>query len=351
MKIAFLSFFNGIVQRGVETLVDELATRLVDNHEMVVYQAGNAEKKSYRIEQIPTLWKPHVLEEPFTLRRRFFLDPTSRAIREFTKKALPSLKKEKFDIVIPWNNSWQYLKFAGVGKLVVVGQSGLGWDDRVSLLSFPDSFVGFTEWQCAWARGINPLVKVRKIPNGVHFDRFTPRGKKLKFELPQPIILTAAALVPMKRLDLAIRAVAKLNKGSLVLVGNGELRNQLQKLGNELLSGRFKIVSLQHEDMPSIYRAADLFTFPTSGWESFGLVLLEAMASGLPVVATDDPIRKEIVGNGGFLVDPTNIDEYARMLRAAIATKWGDKPRKQAEKFSWDIVTKKYEHLFQELIK
>jgi glycosyltransferase involved in cell wall biosynthesis len=103
--------------------------------------------------------------------------------------------------------------------------------------------------------------------------------------------------------------------------------------------------------MPEIYRAADVFTLPSASSESFGNVLVEAMASSLPIVATEDPIRREIVGGAGIFVDPTNTDEYAKSLQRALDTKWGDAPRKQAEKFSWDGIANEYEELFKKLIE
>jgi glycosyltransferase involved in cell wall biosynthesis len=103
--------------------------------------------------------------------------------------------------------------------------------------------------------------------------------------------------------------------------------------------------------MPSVYATADLFSYPTSTWESFGIVLVEAIASGLGVVATDDPIRREIVGNAGIFVDPTDTKAYSEALKEALETNWGDEPRKQAEKFSWDKIAKQYEKLFTDLTK
>ncbi|OGY12669.1 MAG: hypothetical protein A3A58_00200 [Candidatus Blackburnbacteria bacterium RIFCSPLOWO2_01_FULL_41_27] len=353
LKIAFLSFYSGIIERGVETLIPEIAERLGKNHEVVVYQSGPGYGKNYKIVQIPTSWKPDTLQEPLNLRRRLFLDKSSLAVMEFMRKILPTLKKEKFDVVVPWNNGWQTIlcRFNNVGRVVSIGQSGLGWDDRVNLWLFPDYFVGFTKSQCEWANRVNPLVKTVTIPNGVDTIRFTPQGKKAKINLAAPIILCVAALVPLKRQKLAIKAVSLLKKGSLVLVGKGEMKDELQKMGDQLLPGRFKIFESAYKDIDKVYRMANVFTFPTSHWESFGLVLLEAMASGLPVVANDDPIRREIVGGGsGLFVNPEHAQEYAQALQKALATDWGVKPREQASKFSWDEIAKKYEQLFLKIV-
>lgn len=352
LKIAFLSFYSGIIERGVETLIPEIAERLGDAHEVVVFQSGPGRGKKYKVVQIPTRWKPNTPQEPFNLKRRLFLDKSSLAVLEFTRKVIPILRREAFDIVVPWNNGWQTIlcRFYNLGKVVVVGQSGLGWDDRINLWTFPQCFVSFTQAQCSWAKKINPLVKTAVIPNGVDVKRFKQGKSTLKVDLPKPVILCAAALVPMKRQELALKAVAKLRKGSLLLVGKGEFKEKLRTMGKRLLPGRFKIMEFAYRDMDEVYRAADLFTFPTSPWESFGIVLLEAMASGLPIVANNDPIRREIVGEAGLFVDSEDTDEYAGALQSALDAKWNNKPRKQAEKYSWDEIARKYERLFKEIV-
>jgi len=109
------------------------------------------------------------------------------------------------------------------------------------------------------------------------------------------------------------------------------------------------LMKVSPAEIPKFYRNSDLFTLPSNEFEAFGIVYLEALASGLPVVATDDALRKEIIRDAGILVNPEDIDVYAKALEKALKTDWGDKPRNQAKKFSWDKVVKKYESLFQEL--
>jgi len=74
------------------------------------------------------------------------------------------------------------------------------------------------------------------------------------------------------------------------------------------------------------------------------------MACGLPVVATDDSLRREIVGKAGlFIKNPKNSRIYAKALQEALTKKWGSIPRKQAQKFSWNMVAEKYEELLKTL--
>ena len=73
------------------------------------------------------------------------------------------------------------------------------------------------------------------------------------------------------------------------------------------------------------------------------------MASGLSVVAPDDSPRKEIMAQAGILTDVNDPEKYARAIEEALSKDWGNLPRKQAEKFSWDIIADEYEKLFEEL--
>ncbi len=306
MKIAFINIYQDKVNRGAETFVHELSKRLSKNHEVDVLTSLN------------------VFE----------------------------LFRKRYDIVIPTNGRFQAALVRKItwlygGKVVISGQSGIGFDDRVNLYTFPNCFVALSDFQLAWARKINPLVRVVKIPNGVNL-KIKAEGN-LSVNLPKPIVLSVGALEKNKRHDLTIKAVSKMGRASLLIVGKGSREEALNKMGQKYLSDRFKIIALPYSQMQNVYKAVDVFAFPTVPWESFGIVLLEAMASGLPVVTNNDPIRKEIVGDAGILVDPTNIEEYANALKKALESNWEDKPKRQAAKFDWDNITEAYEKLFKEL--
>jgi len=352
MKIAFLSFYSGVVARGVETYVHELANGLTDlGNEVTVYQDGKKlDGAKYKTVTIPVNvdWSKKGSYTPF-------VNYYALKVKKFTGKVLNQIDKDT-DLIFPTNGQWQSLLCSiwakkNKKKIVISGQSGPGMDDRINILTFPNAFVGLTEFQCKWAKKANKFVNVQNIPNGVDLKEFAPGKGNIKLNVKNPVILCVAALEDWKRQDLAIRAVSKLKDASLVLVGKGDQKEYLEKLGKELLPGRFEIMSFDHKDMPGVYKTADIFTFPTIPWESFGIVMVEAMATNLPVVATDDPIRREIVGGAGILVDPTNTEVYAKALQKALDTNWGDKPRMQAEKFSWDEIAKKYEDLFKTFVK
>ena len=237
------------------------------------------------------------------------------------------------------------------GKMVISGQAGMGWDERNNLWCFPDTFVALSSKAQKWAKGVNPLTRAVYIPNGVDTNKFTANGPTFKTNLPKPIILCVGALTKSKRIDLTIKAVAKLGNASLLLVGDGDLRKELSRLGKGFLGKRFQLTKVPFSDMPKVYRVADIFTIASEPFHSFEIVLVEAMASGLPVVANKDDIRREIVGRAGVLVDPINTDTYAIALKNAMRLNWGKRPQNQAKKFDWDKIAEKYEKLFKSLIK
>jgi glycosyltransferase involved in cell wall biosynthesis len=182
-----------------------------------------------------------------------------------------------------------------------------------------------------------PSIAIEHIPNGLTTAEFPPDGAPAKVELPRPLVLGCGFLGRVKRFHLTIEAVERLRSASLLLLGKGPLESELRREGQEKLGERFLIDAAPYEEMAGYYRAADVVTVP-SGFESFGMVYLEAMASNRPVVATRDRNREAIVREGGELVDPTDTEAYSAALARAIDEDYGMLPRKNAEKFDWERI-------------
>lgn len=315
LKIVFLSRFLGKVNRGAETYVLELSRRLKKNHRVDILTG-----------------------------------PDSDDLSRYMNKG--------YNLVIPTNGRLQALK-ASIGRLfdqyqtLISGQAGIGKDDIFNILiTSPNVYVALTEYEKDWAKKWALATRVLKIPNGVDLDKFSPSGKVEKIDLEKPIILSVGALEWYKYHERTIRALKVLKEGSLLIIGSGSQKERLENLGKENLGKkRFKILTIEHQNLPSYYRTADVFVLPSWDRESFGIVYVEAMASGLPVVAPDDPPRKEIVGSGGIFTNVDNTYEYANAIQKALNQKWNDLPRKQAEKFSWDLIALKYNQLFEEMFK
>ena len=107
---------------------------------------------------------------------------------------------------------------------------------------------------------------------------------------------------------------------------------------------------LPFEKMPEVYRSVDVFTLPSIN-EPFSLAYMEAMASGLPVVTTDDEMRRYIVGDSGILCDVTYTEKYADALFQVLKINWQQKAINNALRFSWDTIALRYRDAILETIK
>lgn len=344
MKIAIISFYSGYIDRGAENWAYELSKHLSKKHQIAIYQGKDA--------NFSVNWA----KRDSKIKRFFFIDYWSIVIAKFTIQILPILWKENFDIIIPINGGWQpklirVLTWLKRSKMVIVGHSGRGWDDRNNLWTFPDIFVALTKAAKIWAEKTNPFIKIKHIPNGVDLKQFTQQGPKISIKLKKPIVLCVGALTESKRIDLTIKALALVKNVNLLIVGKGDMEEELNLLGKRLMGDRFYLAHYPYHKMPQIYRTADIFTLCSWTNEAFPLVYLEAMASNLPVIATDDEVRREIIGEAGILVDPQNSEAYSKSINMALSYKWNNLSRNQAEKFSWDKIARLYEEVMRDLIQ
>lgn len=338
MNIAFFHYHQQTQNRGVETYIKELAKRLM-SHEVKIFSHP---KPIIQSRSHLSFWE------------RLYLDRLSLHIARWTLAELKALATFNPDVVICLNSGWEVAilriwTFFNRKKLIVPGQSGPGWDDRFNLFCHPDIFVCLTKRQLNWAKNatIWKNQKFALIPNGVDLKKFNQKGIKAKLKLKKPIILLVGAAEKNKRVEQGIRAVSKLNNSSLLWIGTGEDEQKSKLIGDMLLGDRFLHLSVPYSKIDEYYRAADLFTLCSESSEAFGIVYLEALATNLPIVATDDDSRREIIGNAGlFVQNPNNEIEYALTLKKALAKKWAKKPLGQAQKFSWDTIALKYEKLF-----
>jgi len=196
--------------------------------------------------------------------------------------------------------------------------------------------------------------KMRVVYQGVDLERFSPsrcEGKTALF---------VGRLHERKGLDRLLKAFKRVHKedpaARLLIAGKGEGEKEYRALAKELGLGP-SVEFLGHvpdADLPALYSSASLFVMP-SYYEGFGLVLLEAMASGLPVLAFDTGVVPEVIENGrnGYVVDETSLAN--RMLGIL-----GDEKRRRAmgqrsraivaEKLSWDRTAEGTIAVYKELL-
>jgi glycosyltransferase involved in cell wall biosynthesis len=145
-------------------------------------------------------------------------------------------------------------------------------------------------------------------------------------------LLAVGRLSYFKGFDVLLRALAQIPEASLVLIGGGECADSLRALAAQLriqarvhFTGRLDMDAAGQTQLESAYANADVFCLPsTERAESFGLVLLEAMRAGLPVVASDIPGSGVgfVVGNAessGLLVPPGDADALVAAIRRLAA--------------------------------
>jgi glycosyltransferase involved in cell wall biosynthesis len=192
------------------------------------------------------------------------------------------------------------------------------------------------------------------IPNGVDCDRFCPSVPRASdFGLPTDrlIILMVSALIETKGVEIGIRAVSLLPDAYMVVAGDGPLRNSIDALAEKLLPNRFRRLSLPPERMPQLYQSANVFLHLSQD-ESFGNVFLEALATGLPVVAHDSPRVRWIVGDGQFLGDAGDPAAMARLLELASRAPSSQRQAgiARAATFSWSKVGAMYRKFLRTIV-
>ena len=195
-----------------------------------------------------------------------------------------------------------------------------------------------------------PEAKIYVVPNGVELDRFCPVNNKQKIEDLK--LLTVGRLSASKRIELLVSVVELIRKqfpnATLKIAGGGGLENQLRQLikdkGMENCIAMLGIVPA--EEMPELYRKSDIFV-SASLQEGMSNAMLEAMASGLPIITTRCEGVQELIADNGIVVEQpepeliagaikqvaNDRNRYEQMSRAA---------RKRAEKFSWESVASQY---------
>ena len=186
---------------------------------------------------------------------------------------------------------------------------------------------------------------VRVIPMGVDLRRFHPgptdASAALRKQFGGPIVLFLGRLRYYKGLPTLIDAMRDID-AKLFIVGGGPMRDPVVAAASKRLGSRF--IHARHaseEELPDLYRSADLFCLPsTSHAETFGLAAVEAMASGLPVITTDVGTGTSTInvdGETGFVVPPDDVEALTAAIRKLLSdqqllTKMGVAARKRVEK-------------------
>ncbi len=200
------------------------------------------------------------------------------------------------------------------------------------------------------------------LPNGVNLDRFRPGLRRLeRFADGIPNVLFVGRHDPRKGLPELMAACAALAEEGvrfrLIVVGDGPLRRRAERSARGALAGRVHFEGrVSNEHLPRYYASADVFCSPARGGESFGIVLLEAMASGVPIVATDLPGYRTVLAPGaqGLAVPPRDPAALSGALRTllrepALRREMGDRGIETARHYAWPSIVARLEEIYESL--
>jgi phosphatidylinositol alpha-mannosyltransferase len=204
-------------------------------------------------------------------------------------------------------------------------------------------------------------VPLEVVPNGVDVGAFANPGRHLEGLPTGPKILWVNRLDPQKGFEIMLRAFEQLarddDEANLLVAGDGRDRVLLRSLPGDLRSRILRLGTVPHEELPGYHAAADVFVAPATGQESFGIVLVEAMAACVPVVASDIAGYREVVRDGidGLLVPPGDPNALAAAIRRVLsepglAATLRAAGRARAEVFSWQTVAPRLEAIYNRVL-
>lgn len=343
MKVAIVSPYDLQIPGGVQAHVDQLAATL---------QAGG--------DDVEVLGPGRAVKVPFNGSvAPIGLGPTAgRRLREQLEAAVPDVI-HVHEPLVPWIglaaatsdvapvvatfHAWSdrrrlYRIARPIGRRVVAGLSGM--------LAVSEAAAAYH----ADALGV-PRGRFTIVPNGVEVARFADAEPLPNVADPsRPTLLFVGRLEPRKGLVNLVRAFTLLKSRHpdlrLLVVGEGSEREHCQSLLPARLRADVVFLGrLGNEDLPGVFAACDLFVSPAVGGESFGIVLLEAMAAGRAVVASDIPGYRSVMTDGrqGRLVPPGEPAPLAEAIGVMI-----DNPalrhaaavegRRTVSRYDWPVV-------------
>jgi glycosyltransferase involved in cell wall biosynthesis len=204
-----------------------------------------------------------------------------------------------------------------------------------------------------------PGLDIRIIPNGIDTEKFHP-SKKQSFTKPIQA-LTVGRLISRKRIDLLIEALACAKELGLDIhlniAGQGNLMARLRRLASKLnLADEVSFMGrIPPERMPQLYRDNDIFVM-SSDHEGMSNAMLEAMASGLPIITTRCEGVEELIADNGIIVENPGKTDIAAAIKLLTQDRktyksFSDVSRKRAAMFNWSSMATQYIEHYKKIIE
>jgi glycosyltransferase involved in cell wall biosynthesis len=377
MKIAFYDPFVGSGIGGVETQIRELARLFSKSYEVHVITGSPSSLDKTIVELIlkdgvkfhffPFIGKTSKLNIligkflniviPFkrfkSTKIAFETGLVLSSSLQFFLSSFAHFLRNKYDVIYVSNSICSLISFLTRAP-VVYYVGGSGWLPPFMMRRVKKFLICSEYAKNDFERLTGLSAKV--IPYGIDFKKFRRKraDKKIVNELGlkgKTVLIAVGRLSKQKGFEYLIKALSEVKKKEknfkLLLIGDGEEKKSLERLSKKM-GLEEEIIFLGkvfHDKLPKYYHVADIFVLP-SLYESFGIVFLEAMAAGLPIISTNVAAIPEVVDKKvGILVKPKNVNELAKAILTLVndvkkRRKMGKEGMKLASKFDWSFIGK-----------
>lgn len=361
MKICFYNLTAGYKTGGLETYCWEVAHILAQRGHDVTIVGGQG--GSARYSDVSLVQFPYRERSTFPMLGSRFRKLAERL--SFGRHAVSHLATAGYDVVIvtkPYDLPvvWRARRHGATARIVMSsGGTDYFMGDRFFARSV-DCWVSASHFN---ARQVEAHYHhaVTAIHNGVDTEKFRPQGRNAalrnRWGVPEnaPLIISTARLIGWKGLHVVIEALNGLPDIHYVLAGDGPERLSLEGKARELgIDNRVHFLGdVGHQSLPEVLSQADIFVQPSIGDETFGISLVEAMACGLPVLASRNGGMPEIVveNETGLLLPAGDVAAWCKAIAETIVSpelirRMGEAGRQRAEgEFTWSACALKLEQV------
>lgn len=219
------------------------------------------------------------------------------------------------------------------------------YEQQYWLANHAECVTAVSQFVADWAKDEFNLSGITITPNGVDRDRFRPDIATTN----EDYVLFVGRLVDQKHPELIIRLAKRRTDLKFAIGGDGPLREKLERQApaNVEFLGHLSKTALIEE-----YSRASVAMCPYEN-EGFGMVVIEAMSCGTPVIGLDSGNLSSIIKNdrNGTLCEALDIEEWIAALEYVQTNREHFEPRESTKRYSWDIVASSYETVYNKLIQ
>lgn len=360
VKVALLCSGLGKVNRGFERLIRELFDGLKDEVDLTLFKGAGEVTERERV--VFNLGRQGRLVRILPVHRLLGKSPYYAEAISFVLAVWPALIRGKFDVVhyidIPIGQVLGRMRRRLGGRFRLLYTQGAVVDPELYPAAEHVHQVAPKARDDALAYGIPPDT-MTMIPCGLYAETFASDVPREELRRRQGadsdafLVLSVCAVDRvMKRVDVLIEEVARLDDGVHLRVDGHMEDPSLASLGRERLGERFRVDTVPRQQLSEVYGMADLFVLASLG-ESFGLAVVEAMAAGLPVLVHDDDHFRWLVEPEEQRVDMARPGALAERInwfreRPEERRRLGEINRQAVrERFDWAAILPRYRDMYR----